>query len=130
MEKNVLKLVCVVFVVMGAVASSADYTPIGRQTLTQDQDRLFKAASTGDVATLTALININPEIVHTRHPRDGKTALHVAAMVGKDKAVMVLMNRGAEINARDSYHKTPYYYARIGHWYKIAKDIKWRGGKP
>lgn len=91
-------------------------------------DLFMKAASTGDLKTLNDLINQNPNIVHAR-AKDGKTALHRAAMVGNTNAVQLLLDRGADVNARDNYRKTPLYYAGIARFWKTYKVLKYRGAK-
>ncbi len=93
----------------------------------EEAELFFKAASSGDLATLHELLGKHPALVHAR-AKDDKTAVHRAAMVGKTESIKVLLNAGADVKARDTHRKTPYYYARIGHFRDTAKYIKYRGG--
>lgn len=112
-----------------AVSGPAFAQSMSSQAPSYAVELFFDAASSGDTKTLNEMINQYPDIVYARHARDGKTGLHVAAMVGKMDAVKMLLNRGSEVNAKDVYKKTPYYYARIAHWYKVAGLIRSRGGR-
>ncbi|HUT53117.1 MAG TPA: ankyrin repeat domain-containing protein [bacterium] len=88
---------------------------------------LMKAASTGDLATLQAQIVQSADLVNTHSGKDGKTALHIAVMNGKVEAVKILLNHGADPNARDFYCKTPYYYARVSYRPVISRLLRERG---
>jgi ankyrin repeat protein len=59
------------------------------------------AARAGDLATLQALLEQDPELVNAVDER-GRTPLHYAAGFGKEEAVRLLLERGADINAVDS----------------------------
>src|SRR5262249_3958346 len=59
----------------------------------------------GDVVRL--LIAMNPALLHARD-EDGATPLHCAAFFGRRAIVDMLLNAGADINARDAtYSATP-----------------------
>ncbi len=92
-----------------------------------DLELLMKAASTGDMATLEAQINRNKDLVNQHSGKDGKTALDIAVMNGKKAAVEMLLNQGADPNARDFYCRTPYYYARVAYRPAIARILVQRG---
>jgi len=87
----------------------------------------FSACTAGDLATLTAQVDSNPELVRARLA-DGKIGLHLAAMTGKREAVEFLLNRGSDINARDVYDKTPRFYADTACFKALAADLRTRGG--
>lgn len=44
---------------------------------------------------------------------DGFTPLHFAARHGSEKVTALLLEAGAQANAKDSYGKTPLHYAQI-----------------
>jgi ankyrin repeat protein len=94
-----------------------------------DLELLMKAASTGDMVTLEAQIVRNKDLVNQRSGKDGKTALHIAVINGKAPAVEMLLNHGADPNARDFYCKTPYYYARVAYRTAIARLLVKRGAR-
>ena len=88
----------------------------------------FSACTAGDMATLTALVEKNGDLVRLRLP-DGKIGLHLAVIAGKKFAVEYLLNHGSDVNARDVYDKTPYYYATTRcNDHSVAALIRKRGG--
>ena len=109
--------------VAGLAYAQYDFTLPGDETL----ELFFKAASTGDLATLQRLIGERRDLVNARSNKDGKTALHIAVMVAKYDAAKLLLDNGANPNARDYYCKTPYYYARVGYRPRMAQLLLSRG---
>jgi ankyrin repeat protein len=59
-----------------------------------------EAARAGDVETLEALLEQQPELVNAMDER-GRTPLHYAAGFGQEEAVRLLLERGADINVGD-----------------------------
>ncbi|RYP78165.1 hypothetical protein DL769_003246 [Monosporascus sp. CRB-8-3] len=45
---------------------------------------------------------------------NGRTPLHLAALTGMDKAVRLLLDRGADVKAKDGYGATPLHWAAEG----------------
>ncbi|MEM6333252.1 MAG: ankyrin repeat domain-containing protein [Planctomycetota bacterium] len=55
----------------------------------------------GDVAEVAAALDRDPSLIRTRLNAHNRTALHQAAWLGKTDVVRLLLDRGAEVNARD-----------------------------
>jgi ankyrin repeat protein len=68
------------------------------------QQEVYSAVASGDGARLREHLETRPESVH-EHDRDGCTPLLVAARDGHLEAVKVLVERGADIEARDPLYK-------------------------
>jgi ankyrin repeat protein len=64
-------------------------------------DKLIEAARLGIVQELKDLIRRHPELVRERD-ETGATALHYAAFGGHRDAVRLLVEAGADVNARDA----------------------------
>ncbi len=71
---------------------------------------VHRAAQTGDVARLKALIDGSPELVNEK-TEDGDTPLHTAATARRTNAALYLIGRGADIDARNSAGQSPLLYA-------------------
>ena len=70
-------------------------------------DDLFAAVRDRDYASVREVLQRFPESVTVRDA-DGATALHYAAENGDRESVEMLLEAGADINARDSrFHATP-----------------------
>jgi len=61
---------------------------------------LIEAAKAGRLEIVRAILDSNPELINNRD--DGATALHHAAFSGHRDIVRFLVERGADINARDT----------------------------
>jgi len=79
---------------------------------------LFEAARTGDVETLAALLDANPEKLHARLKPYEWSLLHVAANDGQLAAVDLLLMRGLDPNTREKGDNT---YAM--HWAAAAGHL-------
>ena len=77
--------------------------PLGAQTI-------FDAAREGDVDTVRGLLEADPQLSHATDD-DIRTALHYAASYGHDEVATILLNTGAEIDAREEDGETPLHYA-------------------
>jgi uncharacterized protein len=60
---------------------------------------VFEAAAFGDIDRLTELLGDEPSFV-TSYSGDGFTALHFAAFFGRPDAARLLLERGADVDAR------------------------------
>ena len=77
------------------------------QTEADTVQRLFEGVAAGDVGAVAALIDAVPDLVHARDVQ-GATALHHAAFDGNRSLMQLLIDRGADLNARDlQYGATP-----------------------
>ena len=84
------------------------------------QALLFKAAHRGDVATLARGLREGAD-VHGPPDSDGYTLLHVAAESGRNEAMALLLEAGADPNARASDGFTPLHSAAArGHDEAVA----------
>lgn len=59
---------------------------------------IFEAAAIGNVAQLRNLVNQDPALVNSYSP-DGFTALALAAYLGQEESVDLLISKGANVNA-------------------------------
>src|SRR5262249_26375907 len=80
----------------------------------QDHERaaLFRAAEAGDTAAVALMLDLG----FPAAPRgdDGGTALHAAAFAGSAETVRLLLDRGADIDARDTtWNSTPLVWAAV-----------------
>src|SRR5579862_1650484 len=62
---------------------------------------IFAASIQGDVVALESLLAANRSFISARS-EDGWTPLHLAAYFGKTEAVRLLLNKGADVNARST----------------------------
>jgi len=68
---------------------------------------LTEAAKLGDLETVKTILGSFPELIDRRDDT-GATALHYAALGGHSDLALFLIERGADVNARDAkYQATP-----------------------
>ena len=91
-------------VLLRAGADPNCYTPNGQSVLQSACDIL------GSSKMASALISKNVKI-EARSQRDGSTALHSAAAASRSDIVLVLIEKGASVNARDEWKKTALHHA-------------------
>jgi ankyrin repeat protein len=68
--------------------------------------KLFDAVAQSDVNSIKALLTEKPFLVYFRLP-NGLTPLHVAALWGARSAAEALLQKGADVNARDASGRSP-----------------------
>jgi ankyrin repeat protein len=64
-------------------------------------ESLIEAAKQGDLAGIAGVLDRHPEIINQRDAQ-GATALHYAAFSGHRAVVHELVQRGADVNAKDA----------------------------
>lgn len=74
---------------------------------------IHAAADAGDLPRLTSLLATNHDLIQLPG-QDALTPLHLAARAGKLKAVALLLEHGAEVNATDDHGCTPLHSAVYG----------------
>lgn len=70
-----------------------------------------------------------PTTIHSRSS-DGDMPLHMAALWGDRHAAILLLDSGAEIDAKGDMSNTPLYYAVMGNHVLAAEALLERGADP
>jgi ankyrin repeat protein len=83
---------------------------------------LHIAAFEGHVEAVRFLLSISAELVGAKD-RDGRTALHLAAGNGFDEICRLLIQHKADVDARDSYDRSPLHYAAVQENYGIVETL-------
>jgi len=93
---------------------------------------IFRAAKKGDLAALRKLLKADASLVHARD-KEGSTPLHWAAWRGQVEAARLLLEAGAEVNARNQnthWGTTPLHAAAHGNQAAVVQVLLARGGDP
>lgn len=94
----------------------------------QTIEELVKAVEKGDERRVRALLDADPALVRERH--EGATALHFAAIGNGTQVVDVLIERGADLDAKDDeFHATPVGWANEGGRTSMVHHLVERGAK-
>jgi ankyrin repeat protein len=75
-------------------------------------EEILNAAKAGDTEKIRSILSGDPSLV-SASSRDGYTPLRMAAVAGHVEAAMLLLRKGAGVNARDKFEATPLHYAAI-----------------
>src|SRR5512146_463158 len=93
------------------------------------EERLFDAARAGDVATLAALLDGDPGLLHARAEPYAWTLLHTAAHHGQLAAVELLLARGLDPNVRERGDNTyAMHWAAAGGHLEVVRRLADAGG--
>jgi ankyrin repeat protein/catechol 2,3-dioxygenase-like lactoylglutathione lyase family enzyme len=95
-------------------------------------DRFFEACASGDLAALRELLDADPGLARMANPAGqygGWTGLHSAAQSGHLEAVCVLLQHGADPNAREAGDNTyPLHWAAADRHLEVVRTLLDAGG--
>lgn len=91
---------------------------------------IFEAARDCDAKQVARLLDEEPALVKSKLPNWGDQPLHTAAAAGCGKVVELLLDRGAEINARGNKMMTPLHLAAENGKAGVIKILLQRGADP
>ena len=77
-----------------------------------NETEFIEAAKSGDTATVLSMLDVDPELVSAAGDHD-KTALHWAAEMDDSVTAAVLLDAGADIEARTDWGATPLEWAAV-----------------
>jgi len=87
---------------------------------------IWEACAEGDIERVRQLIEENPDIVNLKH-KDGIAPLHLAADFGHKEVVLLLIEKGADVNVREEakYYtfSTPLHNAILSGYLEIASIL-------
>jgi ankyrin repeat protein len=102
-----------------AVLSGLAAVPLGAQTI-------FDAALQGDTNRVRELLESDPQLAHATDD-DGRTPLHNAASRGHVAVATILLDSGADIDAREEDNETPLHSAAWRSQVAIGRLLVERG---
>ncbi|MFT5470429.1 MAG: ankyrin repeat protein [Verrucomicrobiales bacterium] len=88
----------------------------------QEPTTILEAAKTGDVARLKAILDADSDAWKTKGA-DDNFPLHLAALEGHKDAARLLIERGADIDAKGFFDWTPLHYAARGGHDQICRIL-------
>ena len=93
-----------------------------------DNREFFEAADQGDAQRVAELLRSRPELAHAKQGYD-KTALHLAAEKDYPDVARVLLDAGADIEARTSWGATPLDWAATMGSRRVGELLLERGAR-
>ena len=110
-------------IIAGSVVNlDKPYNPPGQE------NNVFFVIKSGNTAKLEDLLKQSQDLVHARDP-EGRTPLHLAAELGKNDMVKLLISKKANVHARDKRGQTPLHLAAIGDDKEIMVMLLKKGAK-
>ena len=82
-----------------------------------------KAIRKGDQAKVQAMLNANPGLVSSREPRFKSTPLHTAAAKNRVTIVLLLLSKGADVNAGNDLKMTALHLCAQFNYPDLAKVL-------
>lgn len=109
------------------IASFKRLAPIGKDSLTsgvaKQRAALSRAAASGNLARMKAIIASAPATVEQREIQFGETALHAAVLAEQAAAVELLLKAGANPSAASDFLRTPLHYAAMKGDLRMVKSL-------
>ena len=93
----------------------------------RDDVDIFEASALGSLDRISSLLQKDPGLAGA-FSADGFTPLHLAAFFGHSSAARVLLDRGADVNARTDDGRTPLTLARDNGHDVASELLRRRGG--
>jgi ankyrin repeat protein len=92
-----------------------------------DSASLFKAVNSNNVKEVRAILTDSPDLVGSMSG-GGMTALHIAAARGYGDIALLLIENGADVNARTIHDSTPLSFAVVNNHPDVAMLLQENGG--
>jgi ankyrin repeat protein len=93
-----------------------------------NEAEFIEAAKTGDTATVISMLDVEPELVAAAGEHE-KTALHWAAEMDDSVTAAVLLDAGADIEARTDWGATPLEWAAVMGSAQVGELLLGRGAR-
>ena len=84
---------------------------------------MFSACALGDVGEVSALLDADARLANARSKGGETSPLHVAAHVGHEQVVELLLARGANIKAKDDRGNTPLHEAAAKGHASVVREL-------
>ncbi|MCK5148188.1 ankyrin repeat domain-containing protein [bacterium] len=84
---------------------------------------IHKAAAEGKISTMDSLYHLNTGVLTETDAQSGGQAIHFAAWAGEQSSIDWLVNKGADLNVKDSNGSTVFAWAIAGGRISVMKKI-------